>query len=352
MAFIIAFCTLSSSNASAATFSDVKKYEKEIGYLADNNIIGGYPDGTFRPATELTRLQGIRVLLKVKGVTDLTAPNPKFTDMAPGSHGYAEVAKAVQLGIISGKTGKNGSKYFDPSGKLTRGQMAKIIVETKKYPIDKSHSFRDLPKTSGYYDYVSTLAAQRVTEGYEDLTFKPNNTVTRQHFAVFVARMLDDKFKPAPRSTSYLMDTTKDYHWEYKDGGKTYTSVARYVGPQYSSNIALDRWNETGGIDGGPFGVAEDKERLYLAIGNHYYTELEYPLYEGKTFDDGWEEDLKYKVVSMNRVVTTKAGTFRNVIELKSPYGSTDYFAPNIGRIKVVENGKTVFELVKLSSRR
>lgn len=354
MAFVIAFFTLTSSNASAASFSDVKKNKEEIGYLADNKIVGGYPDGTFRPATELTRLQGVRVLLKAKGITNLTAPNPKFTDMSPGSNGYADVAKAVQLGIISGKTKKDGSKYFDPSGKLTRGQMAKIIVETMGYKIDTSHSFRDLPKTSGYYNYVSTLAAERITEGYEDGTFRPNETVTRQHFSVFVARMLNDKFKPNPKPKSYLMDNTKDYSWEYQDKGKTYLSKVSYISRDaHAGGILWDLWQESSS-DGEVyrFLVREDKDALYLGYPESYFNiEIAYPMYEGKKFED-WASADTYTIVSINRVVTTKAGTFNNVVEVRSGRGATYYYAPNVGLIKSVENGKTFAELVKLSPRR
>ena len=354
MVFIVTFSTFFSSNASAASFPDVKKNKEEIGYLADKGYISGYPDGNFRPATELTRLQGIRVLLKAKGVTDLTAPNPKFTDMSPSSNGYAEVAKAVQLGIISGKIKKDGSKYFDPAGKLTRGQMAKIIVETMNYKINTSFSFRDLPKSSGYFNYVSTLAAERITEGYEDRTFKPNNTVTRQHFAVFVARMLDEKFKTESMQKSYLMDKTMDYAWEYIVNGKTHKSTGKYIGPQYGGTGVWDLWNETGTLESGTFTVRESKDKLYTGIGNHYYVDLEYPLYAGKRFGDpndgiDWET---YRVIAVNQVVKTKAGTFVDVVEIKSSEGWTQYYAPNVGRIKSLDNGKLYSELVKLTPRR
>ena len=355
IAFIVAFFMFSPSDTSAASFPDVKQYKDEISYLADMGIISGFPDGTFGPSEKLTRLQGVRVLLKAKGITDYNAANPNFEDMKTNSNGYAEVAKAVQLGIISGKTGENGSKYFDPSGNLTRGQMAKIIVETKGYPIDKSHAFRDLPKSNGYYNYVSTLAAQGITEGYEDRTFKPNNTVTRQHFAVFVARMLDDNYKPKPRPTSYLMDKTMDYNWTYIDEGKTYLSTLRYIGPYVDSGqgIAWDLWKETDNVGNvGQFIVQEDKEALYQGFPESYfYVEFEYPVNVGNKYDD-WSSGKTYTIISVDRVVTTKAGTFHNVIEQRASNGVTYYYAPNIGLIKTVENGKTYAELVKLTPRR
>jgi len=346
MGFLIVFSTLSSLNVSAATFTDVKRYEAEIEYLTGKKILTGYPGGTFLPDKELTRLQGVRVLLKAKNVTNLDAPNPQLKDMPPGSHGYAEVAKAVQLGIISGKINNDGSKYFDPTGKLTRGQMAKIIVKAMGYKVDNSYSFRDVQASSGYYNDVSAFAAAGITEGYEDRTYKPNITVSRQHFAVFVARMLNDKFKPAPRATSYLMDKTKDYSWEYIDNGKAYLSTISYIGQESSENKVWDQWKETeksGEV--GYFLAREDKAGLYHGYRESYYNvELAYPLYNGASSDT-------YTVVSLTQVVSTKAGTFRNVVEVKTVDGWTYYYAPNIGHIKSVEKGKVFSELLKLTQR-
>ena len=123
--FTLAFGLMTLAKADAATFPDVKQYKEEIQYLTDRGIIQGYEDGMFRPEQALTRLEAVQTLLKAKEVTDLAAPNPNFTDMTPGMKGYEEVAKAVQLGIISGKTAKNGTKYFDPTGSIntrTNGQ--------------------------------------------------------------------------------------------------------------------------------------------------------------------------------------------------------------------------------------
>lgn len=355
MALIIVYSAVPFSNASATVFSDVKKYEEEIGYLTDRNILTGYPDGTFKPEKELTRLQGVRVLLKAKGITDLTAPDPVLTDMAPTSYGYKEVAKAMQLGIISGKTNADGSKYFDPSGKLTRGQMAKIIVESMNYKIDASHAFRDVPKSSGYYNYISTLAAERITTGYENRSFKPNNTVTRAHFAVFVARMLNDKYKQAPMTASYRMDKSFVYSWEIVEDGKRTTSTSTYIGQYNGGSYPWDLWEESGAFGTARFLIEEDRNGLYMGFpASHSYKDLAYPLYAGKIFGDPTNmiDDTMHTVISVNRIVRTKAGEFSNVVEVKNSLGSTTFYAPNIGQIKRVWPGNNYVELTMLTPRK
>ena len=110
------------------------------------------------------------------------------------------------MGFISGKTDKNGNKYFDAGAPLTRGQMAKILVEGYQLPKTKDVTFTDVPVGNGFKDYISVLTSQNITTGYLDGSFGPNNKLSRQHFAVFMARMLDDKFKPAPNMQVHFID--------------------------------------------------------------------------------------------------------------------------------------------------
>ena len=198
IALILVISTFPMMSASAATFTDVKQYVDEIEYLVDQKVISGYPDGTFKPQMELTRLHAVTMILREKGITDYTAPNPGFTDLKPGQKGYDVVSKAVDMGFISGKTAANGSKYFDPQATLTRAQMAKIMVVAYGLPINNSFTFTDVSADNGAKSYISTLAANNITTGYLDGTFKPNGKITRQHFAAFMARLLDDRFKPKP----------------------------------------------------------------------------------------------------------------------------------------------------------
>ncbi|MFJ7978441.1 amidase family protein [Peribacillus sp. NPDC096379] len=180
------------------TFKDVTSFVDEIEYLTDKGIIKGYKDGTFKPNEPITRLQAIEIILREKGITDYSSVlNPGFIDVKPDDYGYEEIAKAVELGIINGKINAQGQKYFDPNGTLTRSQMAKVLVLAYDlkgtYPTD----FKDVPKGYWAYNSISILAANNITAGYKDGTFKPTINLSRQHFAAFMARCLDDKFKPS-----------------------------------------------------------------------------------------------------------------------------------------------------------
>jgi competence protein ComEC len=189
----------------ANDFKDVTMYSEEISYLTDLEIIKGYEGNLFKPEAPIKRLQAVQMILREMGISDFSgAPNPNFTDMKPGQYGYDEVAKAVEIGFIGGKTAKDGSKYFDPWGTLTRGQMAKILVEAYDLEGTYHKNFKDVPNDHWAKDFISSLAANNITTGYADNSFKPENKLQRQHFAVFMARQLNDAFKPAQFEAHFI----------------------------------------------------------------------------------------------------------------------------------------------------
>lgn len=353
--------------AEAVSFPDVVTNKEEINYLVNKKIITGYTDGTFGPANPLTRLQAVEMLLRAKGITDYTAPDPQMTDMQKGKYGYEIVSKAVQLGIISGKTNKDGSKYFDPANSLTRGQMAKILVEADGLTINKSFSFPDVPVSNDFHDYISTMAAERITGGYEDGTYKPAQTLSRTHFAVFVARMLDDKFKPENVNGvgSYLLDKNKVYTWEYNDEGDIFTSKIKTSELPFEGPANWNLWTEIGKEESGYFITMEDSMGLFETTchfidgvvcdsnAESKYDALRYPLYVGESWktSNGGQHAITNKVQSINRTIKTRAGTFNNVVEVTDSEGWTYYYARNVGIIKSLENGKVFAELIKLENK-
>ena len=170
-------------------FSDVTTshpYYNEITYLAENQYITGYEDGTFKPDAEITRAHGAVILARVLKLDLDNVVNPNFKDVPVTHEYYKQIAAAQNAGIISGKEGG----VFDPNGKLTRAQMAKIIAEAFDLTGISSKQFSDVPTGNWAYSYVQALANNGVTTGYEDGTFKPNDHITRAHFGLFIYRSL------------------------------------------------------------------------------------------------------------------------------------------------------------------
>ncbi|MEI7510526.1 MAG: S-layer homology domain-containing protein, partial [Candidatus Peregrinibacteria bacterium] len=61
-------------------------------------------------------------------------------------------------------------------------------IEVKK---NLKNSFSDIKANDWFYDFVTTGAEVGVVNGYLDKTFKPNNPVTRNEFAIMVCKTFE-----------------------------------------------------------------------------------------------------------------------------------------------------------------
>lgn len=107
-------------------------------------------------------------------------------DVSEKSYGYNNIATVIDEGIFKGSNG-----YFHPDKTLTRAEMAAII--NRSFLLEKKIaevSFTDISSSHWAYQDIQALAANQITTGYEDNSFKPNQTITRAEFTVFMARVL------------------------------------------------------------------------------------------------------------------------------------------------------------------
>jgi hypothetical protein len=87
------------------TFSDVQPGSTfytfvEAAYL--RGAVQGYPDGTFRPNAPVTRAQAAKMLVTGRGWSLYTPPWPAFTDVPVGHWAYAYIHTAQSHGIAGG----------------------------------------------------------------------------------------------------------------------------------------------------------------------------------------------------------------------------------------------------------
>ncbi|KHE69381.1 S-layer homology domain-containing protein, partial [Halobacillus sp. BBL2006] len=186
--------TIYKSDQDAKDFDDVSDNfwgKKAIEKLNVAGVINGYPNGNFGVNDEIIRADAAAMIVRA---FDLDTDNPKdagFTDVKKGDYMYEEIAAIAEAGIMNGSP--DGS--FDPKANLKRSEMAKIVVEAYDLKGSTSDRFKDVPLYHWAQDYINTLAANKITIGYPDGTFKPDNNTTRAEFAMFLARAEDDRFK-------------------------------------------------------------------------------------------------------------------------------------------------------------
>lgn len=162
-----------------------------VDILSLRGIINGYENGNFGSNDSITRYQAATMLVKALGLDTANRPDPNLKDVPAGSSGFAAVAALVDEGIMTG----NANGEFLPNKHLTRAEMAKILVEAYDLTGSSQETFKDIPV--GYWGagYINTLAANQITGGYADNTYKPGSKVTRLQMAVFLGRAIDDRLK-------------------------------------------------------------------------------------------------------------------------------------------------------------
>lgn len=161
--------------------------ETEIASLVNKGVIGGYQDGTFGPYQELNRLQGAILLARALNLSTTNVKNPGFKDMTSNMNFYEEVAAVANAGIIKGK---EGGTNFDPTGKLTRAEMAAILQRGFNLPLSDTNYFSDI-NGSFAKDAINSLAKNDITQGIGAGKFGPAQYITRVDFSVFLYRTLE-----------------------------------------------------------------------------------------------------------------------------------------------------------------
>lgn len=107
-----------------------------------------------------------------------------FKDI-PNSHpNISSVAAVAEAGIFTGSDGA-----FMPNGKLTRAQLAKILVESFNLEGSTSVSFSDVSNNHWAKEYVEILYHNGVTTGYANGKFGVNDYVTEGQFKTFIERL-------------------------------------------------------------------------------------------------------------------------------------------------------------------
>jgi hypothetical protein len=112
-------------------FRDVRAGHWAAGYIVsayDAGIVKGYPDGTFKPSRDISRVEGVVAVARFAEL-DLTQPvyEKPFPDVSARHWAIKEITAAKTEGLLQYLEGKN----FIPNQPLSRGEMAEIVSRTE-----------------------------------------------------------------------------------------------------------------------------------------------------------------------------------------------------------------------------
>lgn len=246
--------------ASAAEFSDLsssQRFYEEMMYLEQEDVISGYPDGTFRPANEVTRAEATIMIGRSLGLEEAPTSS-EFSDVGESVRASGYINELTERGIISGYP--DGT--FRPGKEVSRGEMAILLTRAFNFDEEAPYSFIDLNRNMASYDYVSRFLEANITYGYPDGTYRPAEGVSRADFSAFLARSLNEDFQEEPRDlTSYAREQSYTFTIEYYTTGEV--DEITYAGIDSSGQYYL--WENTD-----QFGETNQTIEYETVKGLHY----------------------------------------------------------------------------------
>lgn len=173
-------------------FTDVAEdawYHDYVYDLVYRGVVNGMTATTYEPEGKLTRAQFVKLLAcslaDAETLKTYEGKHP-FKD-SEGHWAETYIAWAKDKGIVEGVS----ATEFDPEAPITREQMATIfgryaLKQGIVLPKDAApaESFPDADKISEYArEFVELMRIAGILNGYEDGTFRPQNTATRAEAA-------------------------------------------------------------------------------------------------------------------------------------------------------------------------
>ncbi|GAE26276.1 hypothetical protein JCM9140_2325 [Halalkalibacter wakoensis JCM 9140] len=200
------FVAVPSDTALAQTqFSDISEARESyqaIHELVSLGVITGYPDGTFRPRVEITRQQAAVMFTRAFNLDTRNVKDPGFQDIALSHQYYNEIAAAVEAGFF------NRGGQFNPGGSFTRAQAATVIARAFNLTGNAPYPFSD--NAGSHTSNVSLMANLGLINGYSDGTFRPNQPLYREHFAMLMHRTIEEVGLPEPSKQASIFSIELD----------------------------------------------------------------------------------------------------------------------------------------------
>ena len=201
------------------------------------SYLQGYPDNSFGPNNNMTRGEVAQMfynLLLNKDIPSVVA----FEDV-PENAWYADAVNTLAaLGIVKGVD----AAHYEPNRTITRAEFTVIAMRFTASKTVAPNIFSDVAEGAWYYDQVLGAVQEGWIRGYEDGTFRPNQTITRAEVTAITNRMLnrsaDVQYVDAHGDMLKDFPDVKSDSWYYYDVMEA-TNAHEYVKDQDT-----ERWTK------------------------------------------------------------------------------------------------------------
>lgn len=241
MAMLLVFTAVPTAYAESThkvNYKDLKATNwayDSVSSMSEKGIIKGYPDGSFKPNNTVTYGEFIKMVI-------VASTNKDIGNSKKGNWSKSYYDKAVELKYF----GNTDIKEEKLNSKIPRNNMSIIISGAIDYMAGGKvtyganngdgtskenlaeivyNNLNDISEKTLNVDTIIKVYASGIINGYEDNTFRPNNTLTRAESATIINRLIDEKKRIIPdlkikKSVDEMLSISLD------DG----TTMAQYLG--------------------------------------------------------------------------------------------------------------------------
>lgn len=181
--------------ATITPLSDIKGHwaERAIRYLHEYSYVRGYPDHSFLPNQNLTREEAASILSSVIGREHVIY---SFFDDVKGRWSANSVHTLAMHRLVSGYEDRS----FRPEQKITRAELATMVVSLLKDDPNLSESLTQVYKNDLFRDIEGSWARQSINAlantglitGYPDQSFRPGQNITRAEICQMIYSVLQN----------------------------------------------------------------------------------------------------------------------------------------------------------------
>jgi len=148
-------------------------------------IIGGYPNGTFKPDNFVKRVEVAAIVSNtflLSKASDIQVPK----DVKDDFWGKEFILNVISNGFMSGYP--DGT--FNPEGNLKRSEASAIIFKILNLTQDYGNYFKDIDDKYWAKGIIGAVYKKGIISGYKDGTFKGENGITRAEFLTMLLKAI------------------------------------------------------------------------------------------------------------------------------------------------------------------
>ena len=164
------------------------QYYSAVRWMQCADITTGFADGTYRKGADISRGQSLAFMYRYLD-PEFTAPaTSPFRDVAVDSTFYEAITWAAANGVTKGYADSTFKQHKD----VTRAEFASFVfraVGEKDFQVPAESPFTDLLPGQTHYQAITWMESEGLLKGYQDGSFGVGKPITRGEVAVIMERV-------------------------------------------------------------------------------------------------------------------------------------------------------------------